>query len=440
MKSRLDWQMIWALGALLAVGTLAVVSAASPLPFYGQVLQRHFLALVLGALVFLVGVGINYQIFQDQSKLLYAFTLILLVCVLFFGETFRGTRAWFRLRYFSFQPSELARICMILVLASFLDYQGSKIRELKTVLTAVGLMGPVLILILMQPDFSSSLVFFPITLCMLFFAGASLLPLAALSVYGFLSLVLPLFWTHLSLHPAWIRSSPLWGYLWKLSKVGPELILTFLGIVLLAVLLWWVLRRLWFQIPLVYFLAGSLVLGAGLGSAVLVNKALKGYQKKRFIAFVSPGTDPRGASYNLRQSQIAIGSGGLTGRGIYSGTQSQLGFLPERHTDFVFAVIGEELGFMGTIITLAVYLFVVWRTVWTAKLARDRFGYFAACGVASMFAFYLLVNTGMSVGFLPVVGVPLPLISYGGSNLVTSLWALGIVGSVYARRYAFIRY
>ena len=138
------------------------------------------------------------------------------------------------------------------------------------------------------------------------------------------------------------------------------------------------------------------------------------------------------------QSQIAIGSGGALGKGLFNGTQSQLGFLPERHTDFIYAVVGEEMGFVGTMTILAFYLLLIWRIVSIGKLARDRYGFLVCSGLATMFCFELVLNVGMCLGLMPVAGIPLPLISYGGSSLVITLWALGIAANIYSRRYALL--
>jgi len=170
----------------------------------------------------------------------------------------------------------------------------------------------------------------------------------------------------------------------------------------------------------------------------MVKNQMKDYQQKRLEVFLSPETDPRGAGYNLLQARIAIGSGGILGRGIFSGTQSRLGFVPERHTDFILAVVGEEMGFWGMLLVTGLYVLMMGRIMQGARLARDRFGYLVNCGIFAMFLVYFCINFGMLLGLAPVAGVPLPLVSYGGSNLVATLMAIGIAESVYARRYALV--
>ena len=187
-----------------------------------------------------------------------------------------------------------------------------------------------------------------------------------------------------------------------------------------------------------FFVAVPIILSAGVISGIAVNAKMKSYQRNRFVAYVAPQADIQGAAYHVRQGQIAIGSGGPWGKGLFNGTQSQLGFLPERHTDFIFAVVGEEMGFVGAITIVGLYLLLIYRIVTIGKAARDRYGFLVCSGLATMFCFELVLNVGMCLGLMPVAGIPLPLISYGGSSLVITLWSLGIVANIYSRRYALL--
>lgn len=436
-KGRVDWAMIGALAGLLAIGTVAILSAAAPLPHYPQIVQRHFLALGLGIVLFLFGLGFNYQIFQDQSKTIYVFTLLMMLMVLAVGDMQRGQRAWIRLPYFTFQPSELARILTVLVLANYLDRRGSKPNSVKFVLGAFALTAPVMALILLEPDFSSTLSFFPLLVGMLYCSGAALSPLLAMLAYGAITLGLTISWTLLSLRPDLTSAWPVLAFFQQLKDYNLPFLTTVLGIFLGAYAAWKLTVWMRLHAPAPYFLVGALILTAGLCSAVAVEHQLKGYQRDRLVAFLEPKADPRGASYNVRQAHIAIGSGGLWGKGVFSGTQSKLGFLPERHTDFIYAVVGEEMGFLGAMAVLALYVLLLWRVVQTARLARDNYGYLVCCGIAVVYGFYLILNVGMCLGLMPVAGVPLPLLSYGGSNLAMTLFAMGIAANVYSRRYAF---
>jgi rod shape determining protein RodA len=222
------------------------------------------------------------------------------------------------------------------------------------------------------------------------------------------------------------------------GQMGWATLATVLAIAGLSALVWRVATWMRLQVKPLAFVALPVIVAVALLTGVAINKQMKSYQRNRFVAFVAPKSDVQGAAYNVIQAKVAVGSGGIWGKGLFSGTQAQLGFLPERHTDFIFATVGEEMGFLGSGLILGLYMIVLWRIVTAARLARDRYGYLVCAGLASMFAFVMMLNIGMCVGLMPVAGIPLPMISYGGSSLVINLWSLGIVANVYARRYALL--
>jgi len=178
----------------------------------------------------------------------------------------------------------------------------------------------------------------------------------------------------------------------------------------------------------------AMIFGAGIACLPILWHFLKDYQKMRIMVFMDPNVDPLGSGYHIIQSKIAIGSGMLFGKGLFGGTQSQLNFLPENHTDFIFAVVGEELGFVGAAILLILYLILLYRGVKIAREASDNFGMLLAVGISSMLAFHVLVNVGMTTGIMPVTGIPLPLMSYGVSSLTTNMMSIGILLNIYMRR------
>jgi rod shape determining protein RodA len=438
MSGRVDWTFVFAVLGLVVTGTIAMLSAASTTTFYSAILQKHFIALALGIGLFTLTLAFNYQVFQDQSKALYVIALVMMTAVLVIGTSARGHRAWIRLPGFSFQPAELARVLVVLVLADFLDRRALRVQNVSTVLISLGIAAPIMLLILKQPDFSTALTFLPMITGMLFCAGADVLQLLFIFGFGALTLAVPLVYTLCQVRFPNALPGSMPALVLATSKMGWSTLAVIGTLCAVSALLWRVLTWMRLQVKPVAFIVLPLVFSSALLTGIVVNRHMKSYQRNRFVAFVAPGSDVQGAAYNVIQSKVAIGSGGVWGKGLFSGTQSQLGFLPERHTDFIFANVGEEMGFVGASLILGLYMIVLWRITTAARQARDRYGYLVCAGLASMFAFVMILNIGMCVGLMPVAGIPLPLISYGGSSLVINLWSLGVVANIYARRYALL--
>jgi rod shape determining protein RodA len=438
LSGRVDWTFVAAVAGLVTAGTLAIMSAANGTLFYNAIVEKHFIALALGITLFSLTLAFNYQVFQDQSKVMYGIGLVLMLAVLLVGSSARGHRAWLKIASFSFQPAELARVLVVLTLADFLDKRARRIQDFSTVLMALGIAAPIILLILKQPDFSTAVTFLPMITAMLFCAGADLIQLLFVFGYGAMTLSVPLIYTLCQVRFPGAAPGSLPALILATSKMGWATLATVLILLVISGLVWRLATWMRLQARPIVFIAMPLIVSGALLTGIVVNRSMKSYQRNRFVAFVAPKSDTQGASYNVIQSKVAVGSGGLWGKGLFSGTQSQLGFLPERHTDFIFATVGEEMGFIGAGLILGLYVLVLWRIVTAARLARDRYGYLVCAGLASMFAFVMLLNIGMCVGLMPVAGIPLPLISYGGSSLVINLWSLGIVANVYARRYALL--
>jgi len=436
-KGRIDWALFLAAMVLLAMGTIAIFSSVAVLPAQARIVRVQLIAIPLALFVFGAAWSLNYQVYQDQWKFVYGLMLASLLGVLIFGVVDKGARSWYRLPFFSIQPSEFARVGLILVLANFLDKRIGKIKELQTVLGAFALCVPVFLLLIKQPDFSAILITFPVVLIMLFASGASLFHLFIILGYAFISALFPILWSIITLTPE-LLDNALVSYFFHLSDSWVSASTFIAASVFGFWLLWRLSVRLYANVSGVYFAGAALVLMLGFFSGMLVKHQMKDYQQKRLEVFLSPEADPRGAGYNLLQARIAIGSGGILGRGVFSGTQSRLGFVPERHTDFILAVVGEEMGFWGMLLVVGLYVLLMRRIMQGARLARDRFGYLVNCGIFGMFLVYFCINFGMLLGLSPVAGVPLPLLSYGGSNLVATMMALGIAESVYSRRYALV--
>lgn len=356
LLQRYDWMLIGSTLALVALGFAFIYSASLSLDSQRQLLITQGAATLIGTLALVVTARFDYRVYKNWTRGLYLVALVLLVLVLFLGNEVRGTHAWFDLGFFRFQPSEFAKVVLILALAKyFSDHRDELYRFKHFVISFVHVLIPAG-LILLEPDLGSALILLAI-------------------------------WAGLALTVGMKR--------WHLLVFAG-------GFVLVAVIGW--------------------------------KFVLADYQKDRITTFLTPLENCRSlAAYNVCQSYIAIGSGGVTGRGFGQGTQSQLNFLPEKHTDFIFAVIAEELGFVGVIFTLGFLGILVVRLLRTAQLAQDNFGLFVALGVGILVLVQSVVNIGSNLGILPVTGVTLPLVSYGGSSLVATLALIGVVFSVRAR-------
>jgi rod shape determining protein RodA len=330
----------------------------------------------------------------------YVFCVILLLLTLFIG-TGAGTAAsvagWIAIGPVRIQPSEIAKIGVILMLARVLGSWRESPRTIWDLWKPIMVVMVPMALVMKQPDLGTALVFTSIMLAMLFWAGT---PLPTLFF-----LVSPVIGLFMSIS-VWV-----WGAY-------------FIGIVVLLV---------FYYKP--YLSEGAAIVLANVIAGTVAQplwNSLKPYQQNRFLAFLDPGHDPRGASYNLMQSKVAIGSGGWFGKGYLDGTQKRLGYLPEQHTDFIFSVIGEEWGFIGAAVILIAFGFIFWRLVRTAEQTPDPFASLVPFGLFGSWFAHVVVNTGMTVGVMPITGIPLPFLSYGGSFLLVNLLAMAIVQRVAA--------
>ncbi len=375
---------------LITMGLLAIYSTGGIRYLFRQAI---FVPIGLAGLFILF--LIPRRIIYGLTEPLYVLTLLLLLAVLFFG-TGPGARRWFQIGSISLQPSEFAKITVTLMLAKYLSYK----REIKP--NFASLAGPILImvipllLILVEPDLSTALCLIPPFAAMLYWQG--LRPLH----------ILLLFMPFLSF------------------AAGFSLYLWVPFFILLAIIVF--VRMRFFRA--IAALATSTVFG--LLSPVVLSM-LKDYQRTRIISFFAPWFDPHGMGWNAIQSQIAIGSGRLFGKGFLHGTQKRLGFLPNRHTDFIFSAIAEETGFIGSLLLLIVIGILIRRILLIAYNSRDQNASLIAIGFASILVYQTFVNIGMLLGLLPITGITLPFISYGGSSLLTCCLMIGIILNISAR-------
>ncbi|MDR1663160.1 MAG: rod shape-determining protein RodA [Endomicrobium sp.] len=437
LVSNIDLYLVLSVTILIVISFIAIYSAGSNYGMSFRYLSVQFLATGIGFLGLLLLASFNYQHYKHLDKLIYVLSLVLLASVLLFGSVKRGTKGWFDFGFISFQPVEIAKIMYILVLSSFLDTKAKEFKRVSFLISTFAILLGHLVFIMMQPDFSSTLSYFPVTLFLLYAIGIEFFYLLCIIIGGGLVVGIPLLGTFFDMQLKIAQNKTFLTNLILFLKNDNTVVYIISAVLVLIISSWWFLWKLRIRIPIIYpvVLCGAIVLGCV--SSTFVEKSLKDYQRKRLVVFLDPHVDPRGSGYNIIQSKIAIGSGKFTGKGLKKGTQTQLGFLPEQHTDFIFSVIGEEGGWIIAQLTLIFYFLFIWRALVIAKESRDRYGSLMAIGIATMFAFYAVINIGMVMGMMPVTGIPLLFLSYGGSSIFSSLCAVGVLCSIYIRRHTY---
>ena len=382
---RLDWTMLSTIALLIAMSVAFVFSARyKSTEMYGDTWEKQLIFALLGIAVYSTLVWFDYKIISTLSWWIYAGAIVLLLLCFVF-EPINGAQRWIPLPGFTLQPSELAKIAVAIKLGSYLSAPDRDMDEWKTFFSCAAIAGLPFLLIAAEPDLSTSLTLAPITLAIMLYAGVKR----------------------------------------KLLLIG-----------LAAVVLIGATACLWikYERPSDEELAQGIV--AAENQVLPRMPILQDYQKDRIRVFVRNDHDVGGAGWNKLQSQIAVGSGGLHGKGYLQGTQNILGFLPSEvaQSDFIFCVISEETGFIGGVFILTLYALLLGRCMRVSLRSRDEFGRFMALGIGVMLFCHVFVNIAMTIGVLPITGLPLPLMSYGGSYMVSTLIALGLVQSVYQRR------
>lgn len=355
-----DWFLLGATLFLCAIGLAVLFSTTFDPGFKSEaVKQLTFIPIGLTALIVLS--RLDYRIFKNYTGILYIIVVLLLTFLWLAkifgiggGKEALGAVRWINIGFFQFQPSLLSQLLMAIILGKYFSDNYEELQHFKAVLRSGIYVGIPVLLVALQPDLGSALVFVFMWLSMLFVSNAKKIYLVFIGAAGAASL--PVMWTF-----------------------------------------------------------------------------LHEYQKHRILTFINPAADPQGTGWNVNQAMIAIGSGQLWGRGLGHGSQSQLNFIPEKHTDFVFASLAEEMGFLGVSVLLGLFLIFFYRGIRIAVLARDFFGTYLAVGILSIFFVHVFVNIGMNMGIMPVTGIPLPFISYGGTPILVDLAAIGILESIYSR-------
>jgi rod shape determining protein RodA len=425
-----DFILLGATLVLLLVGILFVYS--SGMSFTGMQLSNEYVKQLIwtgtGLLLMIGAIMIDYNRLHRLSAYLYGISMVLLLVTAFIGREVHGARSWIGIGEFGIQPSEFAKITTILFLASYLSGIGKGVRELPRFLLGLSIVILPIGLIIMQPDMGTALVYIPIFLFMTFVAGARLRHILYLLAAGLLTIILAV----APLYEQWIvgREATLLSMITDF-QVARYFLAALLLIALLSAWGFWGFKRRYFY----WILYISSLLAVAFAGALLVVRVLREYQIMRFIVFLNPRIDPQGAGWNLIQSVTAVGSGGFAGKGFLQGTQSHYQFLPQQSTDFIFSILAEEWGFLGGLLVFALFLTILLRGIRILYIARDEYASCVAAGIVAMFFFHVVVNVGMAMGIMPITGIPLFFLSYGGSSLWTGLISIGLLLNIYFRRY-----
>jgi rod shape determining protein RodA len=399
----LDSGILIATLLLIVGGLIAIYSATYAYQDPSTLLnfKRQLIWVFFGFLIFGISILVPIRIFHKYAYHFYVLMIILLLLVLIIGKG-TGAKRWISLGAFWIQPAEFAKVGTLLALSKWLSQDNRDLKSFRDLAVTFALIFLPGLLILRQPDLGSALVFFVLIVPMLHWAGLSSIALFVL--------IAPL----ISLMSAFNYYSFL------------------IAMILICLVL------LLSQKGLRFFLINFIInIGVGILTPVFWN-FLQEYQQKRILTFLGLVADPRGLDYQVIQSKVAIGSGGFFGNGFLQGTQTHLRFLPEQHTDFIFSVIGEEFGFLGVTLVLGLFLYILLRAISLAANVKSKFSSLLIIGTVSILSFQIFVNVGMTVGIMPVTGLPLPFLSYGGSSLLTYFILIGLILNASLRRFEYL--
>lgn len=423
-----DYLLFLAVIALSVIGILFIYSSgvnSDGVSVSSEYIKQ--LIWVISGVVLLFAVSLyDYNKIGERILLIFIFTMLLLVYTRIFGKNVKGATSWIGIGSFGIQVSEFTKIIYILYLAWYLARSQNE-NELRRFIKAAVIMAIPMFLILLQPDLGTASVYLPIFLIMCFIAG---LPLRY--VFGLLGIAAcTLIFTLL---PLWertiLRRSSLAVKVLGNKNITLLIIFSVVGAGVIAAIGYLLLKkRYYYWISYVFGIVAIALSGALVGSRVL-----KDYQMKRLIIFLDPNIDPLNAGWNIIQSMTAIGSGGKTGLGFLKGTQSHYSFLPEQSTDFIFSILAEEWGFLGGLVVFGLYAIIFLRIFLIIQKTSDLFGKLIVSGVVAMLFFHFVVNIGMVMGFMPITGIPLLFLSYGGSSLWTAMIAVGLVIGINLRQ------
>ncbi|MCL1929228.1 MAG: rod shape-determining protein RodA [Treponema sp.] len=432
----IDFPLFFASLILTVFGILFIYS--SGVTSTGAVVSSEYTKQIIwavgGLVTALIITLLNYKRVYDFSLYIYIIILLLLIYTCVFGRMVSGSRSWIGMgRWlgignFSIQPSEFAKISTILFLARYLDSTKHSRNELiRFALASIIVLAPMFV-IMLQPDLGTALVFIPILLVMTYIGGIEMRYVSFLGGLVALTSILTLLplWQEIILRGDYPVFMILMNYRFILVSV------VVFGLIGATSYIGYTRYRKKYFYWICYFAA---MLGLSFAGSYFSHKVLKEYQMMRLIVFLDPNVDPRGSGWHIIQSMTAIGSGGLVGKGFLQGTQSHYRFLPTQSTDFIFSIYTEEWGFFGGIFVMALFLLICLRLIRLMKITSDTFGAYIAAGLSAMYAFHFLINTGMAMGIMPITGIPLLFMSYGGSALVSAMIGIGLAMSIHIRRF-----
>ncbi|MDG5815026.1 rod shape-determining protein RodA [Chitinispirillales bacterium ANBcel5] len=396
--------LLWVIGIFIIYSATSIHESGRLVGIY----KNQIIWVSMAILIVLAIVSIPGRYILTFSYPTYIFSLVLLVMVLMVSSEVKGAGRWISLGGgFNFQPSEFAKVGLLLALSKYLSENTVSLYKISTFIIPGILISVPFVLVMAQPDLGTAMVFCAMALPLFYWAGLSLLQVFFL-VSPVISLVLSAFPLLLS-----YDSGQGWGFVEALPW----------GIFFLAIVTVLYLSRpplfIWIGVIVANIVTSTLI-------TVVWSSVLKDYQKLRIVTLINPQADPGGAAYQVIQSRVAIGSGHIFGKGYLQGTQTRLSFLPEQHTDFIFSVLGEQFGFVGCAVIILLFLFLIIRGLMVTQSVRNRFINLLAVGSASILAFHVFVNVAMTLGIMPVTGLPLPFLSYGGSFTITVAVLVGL--------------
>jgi len=398
VEQRVDFPTALIVGALTVAGLTSIYSATYDAGL-SDIAAKQLIWAGVGLVGFTVAFLMPFRALQRLSYPAYFLLLLALVSVLLLGRTVSGSTSWFSIGTLRFQPSEFAKVTTVLALSSYISRNDVSLANFKNLTVAAGIVLLPVTLIMLQPDLGTAVIYLAMFLPAIYWGGAT--------KFAILAMVAPV-----------------------VAAIAGIFGTTFL---LIAVVLIGILLYVTKENRIVAAAVFSLAVLVGV-SVQFIYAGLKPYQQNRIATFLDPNADPLGAGYNVLQSKVAIGSGGFLGKGYLEGTQTQLRFIPEQWTDFIYCVPGEEFGFVGAVTVLGLFFGLLCRGVQLGSSVKSSFGSLLAICITGIFSAHVFINIGMSLGLLPVIGVPLPFLSYGGSALITNMIMVGILMNLYANR------